>query len=248
MSVGIKTERELANMRKAGEIVKQAFNLIESRLRIGMTTLEINDILHEFITKNNAKPSFLGYDGFPKSVCVSINEELLHGIPSAKRHLSCGDIVSIDIGVCYDGLHADASRTYPIGKIDEASERLITVAKECFFKAIDGIKEGSRLFEISGAVQKHAEKNGFEVVRDYVGHGIGRNVHEDPSVPNYADKGKGIRLYENMTLAIEPMLAIDNPAVEVLPDKWTVITKNRKRCSHYENTIIIKKDGVEIIT
>lgn len=244
----IKSENEISLMREAGRIVRDTLNFIEEHIKPGISTGYLNAIAEEFILKNSAFPGFKGYEGFPASICASINEEVVHGIPSLDRILKSGDIISIDIGAIYQGFYGDAARTFPVGEIDEAAMKLINVTRESFFEGIKFAKVGYRLYDISNAIQTHVEANGFSVVRDYVGHGIGRDMHEDPQIPNYGPKGKGPRLLPGMVLAIEPMVNAGTYRVKTLPNKWTVVTADKSLSAHYENTIVITEEEPEILT
>ncbi len=243
--IKIKSLKEIEQMRDACKITRDVLELLEDRIQVGMTTRELDAIAFEYITRCGAKPAFLGYGGFPGSVCISIDEQVVHGFPS-DREIKEGEIVSLDVGAYYNGFNGDAARSVYVGKISEEKKRLIDVTKESFFKGIEGISAGSALGDIGYQVQSFVEANGFSVVRDMVGHGVGRNLHEDPSVPNYGRKGTGIRLRSGMTIAVEPM--VNMGTYEVIIDGWKCVTKDGKPSAHYENTILIKDDGVEILT
>lgn len=243
----IKNNKEIDLMRSAGQIVAETLLLVEEKVRPGITTAELDRIAEEFITKHGAKPSFKGLYGFPASLCISVNEQVVHGIPGGYV-LKDGDIISVDCGANINGFHGDAARTFGIGNISEEAERLINVTKESFFKGIEYAKVGNRLTDISHEIQNYVEASGFSVVRDFVGHGIGRVVHEDPEVPNYGRPGRGPKLVEGMALAIEPMVNIGNYKVKTLSNDWTVVTSDGSLSAHYENTIIILPDGPEILT
>lgn len=245
--VTIKSENEIALMKKAGEILAGALELIEKNIKPGTTTKQLDKLAENYIKKHKAQPSFKGYSGYPASICASVNEEVVHGIPGNRR-LNEGDIIGIDIGVCFAGYHADAARTYGVGKISDQAKRLIDVTKESFFRGIEKAKEGARLGDISSAIQTFVEENGYSVVRELVGHGIGSSLHEQPDVPNYGSLGKGLRLQEGMTLAIEPMVNIGTYKINILDDDWTCVTADGELSAHYENTIVVTKDGCEIIT
>ncbi len=245
--VTIKSENEIALMKKAGKILAETLELIEKNIKPGVTTKMLDKLAFDYIKKHNAKPSFKGYSGYPASICASVNEEVVHGIPG-KRRLNDGDIIGIDIGVCVAGYHADAARTYGVGKILDEAQRLIDVTKESFFKGIRFAREGARLGDISNAIQTFVEENGYSVVRDLVGHGIGSSLHEEPDVPNFGSPNKGLRLQKGMTLAIEPMVNIGTYKINILDDDWTCVTADGQMSAHYENTIVITKDGCEIIT
>lgn len=243
----IKNNKEIALMREAGKLVGETLLLIEEKVRPGITTAELNRIAEEFITKHGAKPSFKGLYGFPASLCISVNEQVVHGIPGGYV-LKDGDIISVDCGVQLSGFHGDAARTFAVGNITEEAKKLINVTKESFFKGIEYAKVGNRLTDISHGIQSYVETNGFSVVRDFVGHGIGRVVHEDPDIPNFGRPGKGPKLAVGMALAIEPMVNIGNYKVKTLNDNWTVVTSDGSLSAHYENTIVILPDGPEILT
>ncbi len=245
--ISIKSRREIEMMRIAGRIVAETLELLKESIRPGITTLELDRIAEGFIIKRGGIPAFKGYNGFPASICSSINEQVVHGIPGSAA-LSEGDIIGIDIGVIYGGYYGDAARTYGVGEIDSENERLIKVTKESFFKGIEFALAGNRLSDISHSIQKHVESNGFSVVRDYVGHGIGSSMHEEPQIPNYGPPNKGPRLAAGMTLAIEPMVNQGEYPVKVLKDGWTVVTADMKPSAHYENTIVITGGEPEVLT
>ena len=245
--ISIKSPREIELMRTAGRIVAETHELLRKAIRPGITTLELDEIAEEYIRKRGAIPAFKDYNGFPASICSSINEQVVHGIPGPTA-LKDGDIIGIDIGAVYDGYYGDAARTYGIGRIDKETERLLKVTEESFFKGIEYALPGNRLSDISHSIQKHVESNGFSVVRDFVGHGIGRNMHEDPQIPNYGLPHKGPRLAAGMALAIEPMVNQGKYAVKVREDGWTVVTADGKPSAHYENTIVITNGKPEILT
>ena len=234
-------------MRSAGKIVAETLLLVEEKVRPGITTAELDRIAEEFITKHGAKPSFKGLYGFPASLCISVNEQVVHGIPGGYV-LKDGDIISVDCGVHMNGFHGDAARTFGVGNITDEAKQLINVTKESFFKGIEYAKVGNRLTDISHGIQSYVEASGFSVVRDFVGHGIGRVVHEDPEVPNYGQPGRGPKLVEGMALAIEPMVNVGSYKVKTLKDNWTVVTSDGSLSAHYENTIVILPDGPEILT
>jgi methionyl aminopeptidase len=240
--ITIKSHKEIELMREAGAIVANAHILAENMIKPGITTLEIDRAVEKYIHDAGAIPTFKGYGGFPKSICASVNEEVVHGIPSSRKLLD-GDIISVDIGATYKGYVGDAARTHGVGNISSEARRLIDVTRESFFRGIAYAKEGYRLSDISHAIQAYAEENGFSVVRDYVGHGIGKEMHEDPAIPNYGIKGHGPRLKQGMTLAIEPMINIGTYDVETLDNEWTVVTADRKLSAHYEQTIYITGSG-----
>jgi methionyl aminopeptidase len=241
----IKTDSEIELMREPCSIVRDALLLAESKIKAGMTTSALNKIIHDYIVSCGAKPSFLGYGGFPAATCISIDEQVVHGFPS-NRIIKEGEIVSVDVGAYKNGYHGDAARSLYVGEIAPEKKKLIDVTKECFFKGIEGICIGSPLGDIGAQIQQHAEANGFSVVRDMVGHGVGKYLHEDPQVPNYGRKGTGVRLKRNMTLAIEPMINMGRYEVEI--DWWKCVTLDGLPSAHYENSIVITDNGVEILT
>ena len=245
--ITIKTDSEVQVMREAGKILRDTLNLIGESVKPGVTTKQIDKIAHDYIISKGCIPSFLGYGGFPGSVCASVNEQVVHGIPS-DRVLVEGDIIGIDCGVIHNGWHSDAARTFAVGKISDVKQRLIDVTRQSFYEGMKVVKEGARLGDIGQAIQDYAESNGFSVVRALVGHGIGSEMHEDPQVPNYGKAGKGLRLKRNMTLAIEPMINEGTFEVSQLGDGWTVVTDDAKASAHYENTILVTEDGVEILS
>ncbi len=243
----IKSARELEIMKAAGEIVALTFEKLKEVIKPGITTKELDRIAEKFIRNNKGIPAFLGYNGYPASICASINEEVVHGIPD-NRVLNDGDIVGIDIGVVYEGYCGDAARTFEIGNVPAKARRLIEITKESFFKGISMAVEGKRVQDISNAIQTFVESNGYSVVRDLVGHGIGKNMHEDPQVPNYGRAGKGPRLKAGLTLAVEPMVNEGGFHVKTLSDGWTVVTLDGSLSAHYENTIAITTGEPKILT
>ena len=245
--ISIKSTREIELMRTAGRIVAETHELLREAIRPGITTLELDVIAEAYIRKSGGIPAFKGYNGFPASICSSINEQVVHGIPG-HIELKDGDIIGIDIGAFYEGYCGDAARSYGIGQIDDEKKKLLRVTEESFFAGIKHALAGNRLSDISHAVQKHVESNGFSVVRDLVGHGIGREMHEDPQIPNYGMPHKGPRLAAGMALAVEPMVNQGRYAVKVLKDGWTVVTADGKPSAHYENTILITSGEPEILT
>ena len=248
MSVTIKSEHEIELMREAGRILSIVHQEMEKIIRPGISTMDINRKGEEVIRSYDCIPSFLNYQGYPASICVSVNDEVVHGIPSKKRILKEGDIVSLDAGVIYKGYHSDAARTHGVGQISEENQRLIDVTRQSFFEGIKFAKAGNHLFEISKAVQDYAEANGYGVVRDLVGHGVGENLHEDPQIPNYKPIGRGMKLRPGMTLAIEPMINMGTWEVWVLEDDWTVVTQDSLNSAHYENTVLITEGDPEILS
>ena len=244
----IKTDTEIQKMRDAGRITALARQLAGEHVREGVTTKFIDRKVKEFIVSHGAKPSFLGLYGFPASACISVNEEVIHGIPSDERVLKYGDIVSVDVGAFYKGYHGDCAATFVVGDTDDESKRLIEVTRQSFFEGIKFAVDGNRVGDISAAVQAYVEKNGFSVVRDFVGHGVGKDLHENPDVPNYGKPGRGPRLQTGMTIAVEPMVNAGTWRVKTLSNDWTVVTIDGKRSAHYENTIAITENGVGILT
>jgi len=246
--IKLKNNEQLEIMKIAGRITGEALYLAGEAVKEGVTTLQLDTIVRTHIEKCGAKPSFLGYGGFPGSACVSVNEEVIHGIPSDKKILKEGDIVKIDVGAYYKGFHGDAARTFAVGKISEEAAKLIEATKECFYKGAEQAVINNRIGDIGSAVEAHALKNGLSVVRRYVGHGIGHELHEEPEVPNYGVAGKGARLYAGMVLAIEPMINQGVSSVRELADKWTVVTADGKLSAHYENTVAITENGPLLLT
>ena len=242
-----KTPRELDIMREAGRIVALTHQELQKHIKPGVTTKELDTIADRFIRQLGAIPSFKGYNGFTGSICASVNEELVHGIPG-DRVLAEGDIISIDIGAKYNGYHGDSAWTYPVGTISEKDERLLKVTEESLYKGLDEAKAGRRLSDISHAIQAYAEAEGFSIVREYVGHGVGQDLHEDPQIPHYGPPGKGPRLKQGMVLAVEPMVNLGSRYVRTLSDNWTVVTTDGKNCAHFEHTIAVTEEGYEILT
>lgn len=246
--ISIKSHSEIEKMREAGRITGLALVEISKHIKPGVSTAELDKIAFNFIKKQGATPSFLHYNGYPASICASVNDAVVHGIPSKEIILKEGDIISIDVGAYKNGYHGDAARTYPVGKISDEAERLIRVTKQSFFEGIKHAVHGAKLGDISAAIQEYVEDNGYSVVRDLVGHGIGRNMHEDPSVPNFGHHGRGVRLAAGMALAIEPMVNAGEYDICVLDDDWTVVTEDGSLSAHYENTVIITRGEPEILT
>jgi len=245
--INIKNKQEIELMRQAGNIVARVLQEMEDNIRPGVATGHLNKRAEKLIRKEGGEPAFLGYQGFPASICVSVNEELVHGIPGVRR-LQEGDIVSIDVGVNYRGFCGDAAKTFPVGEISSEAGRLLEVTREALQKAIEQLQEGNFLSDLSHAVQTFVEKQNYSVVRNYVGHGIGRQMHEEPQVPNFGPPGKGPRLQKGITLAIEPMVNEGTCEVEVLEDNWTVVTKDRRLCAHFEHTVGLTENGPDILT
>ena len=249
--ITIKSRREIDRMREAGRIAAAARTVGRKAIRPGITTDELDREIHQFILSCGATPTFLHYGGFPRSACISVNDEVIHGIPG-KRVLHEGDIVSIDVGATYKGYVGDCAGTFPVGEISPEAAELIRVTRESFFRGLEHARADGRLYDISAAVQEYAERHGYGVVRDYVGHGVGTALHEDPEVPNYVpehnEHRKNPRLMPGMTLAIEPMINAGGPAVRVLSNEWTVVTVDHSLSAHYENTILITEGDPEILT
>ena len=246
--IKLKNSEQLAAMKEAGRITGEALYLAGEAIKEGVSTYEIDSIVRAHIEKQGAKPSFLGYGGFPGSACISINDEVIHGIPSKKRILREGDVVKVDVGAFYRGFHGDAARTFAVGNVTEEAKKLIEVTRQCFYKGAEQAVVGNRIGDIGSAIAAHAAENGFSVVRSYVGHGVGHELHEDPEVPNYGNAGKGARLCAGMTLAIEPMVNAGTYSVKVLGDGWTVKTADGSLSAHYENTVAITEDGPILLT
>ena len=248
MSVTIKSNREIELMREAGKILAIVHDELEKAIKPGITTKQIDKLGEEIIRSYGCIPSFLNYNGYPASICVSVNDEVVHGIPNKKRILQEGDIVSLDAGVIYKGYHSDAARTHAVGQISNEAQKLIDVTRESFYEGIKYAKAGNHLYDISKAIQNYVESHGFSVVRDLVGHGIGKELHEEPQVPNFKQKGRGLRLQKGMTLAIEPMVNMGAYDVWWLEDDWTVVTQDESLSAHYENTVLITDGEPEILS
>ncbi|MDD2392492.1 MAG: type I methionyl aminopeptidase [Eubacteriales bacterium] len=248
--VYLKSSEEISKIRSAGKILQEIFERIGKALKPGITTMQLNSIAEEIISARNAKASFLNYGEppFPASICASINEEVVHGIPSEKRILKDGDIISIDAGAYLDGFHADAARTYAVGDVGKDILKLIEVTRECFFKGFEEIREGNRISDVSAAVEKHAVSHGYGVVRQLTGHGIGRNLHEDPDVPNFLLHERGPRIREGLVIAVEPMINMGSEKVYMLDDGWTIVTADYKPSAHYENTVAVTANGPQLMT
>lgn len=246
--IQVKNSMQLNAMKEAGRITGETLLKARELVRPGISTKELDDAIRTFIEKSGATPSFLGYHGFPGSACISINDEVIHGIPSAKRFLQEGDIVKIDVGAFINGYHGDSARTIPVGKVSDEAMQLIKATRDSFFAGAQMAVAGNRIGDIGSAISEFVRPYGYGVVREFIGHGIGRNVHEEPDVPNYGTAGRGVRLCNGMTLAIEPMINMGTAKVIVLPDGWTVKTADGSLSAHYENTIAITPDGVQILT
>lgn len=245
--MNIKTANEIAIMKKAGRIVYYALELAGKTVKPGLTTAELNDVIEDYILSQNAVPSFKNYNGFPAASCISVNDQVVHGIPGPRKFCE-GDIVSVDVGAIFEGFHGDAARTFAVGDIPDNLKRLIEVTKQCFFDGLEMAKAGNRVGDISHAIETTAHASGYGVVRELVGHGIGRNMHEKPDVPNFGPKGRGARLSPGLTIAIEPMINEGAKEVLMLDDGWTIITKDGKCSAHYENTVAITDGEPMILT
>ena len=246
--IQLKNALQIKEMKEAGRITGEALILARDSIREGMSTYELDKIIRGHIEKSGAKPSFLGYHGFPGSACISINDEVIHGIPSKKRILQEGDIVKIDVGAFYKGYHGDAARTIPVGRSSENAEKLIKVTRDSFFAGIEKLQVGNRLGDVGHAIDSLVVANGFSTVKRYIGHGIGHDLHESPDVPNYGTEGRGTRLCAGMVLAIEPMVNIGGEGVREMPDGWTVKTADGTLSAHYENTVALTSEGVIVMT
>jgi methionyl aminopeptidase len=245
--ISIKSTSEIEKMRAAGKILSGTFKELEKHIQPGITTKELDKIAYDYILSQGAKPSFLNYGGFPGSICASLNDVVIHGIPDNTK-IKDGDILSLDIGVLLNGYHSDAARTYPVGNISSEAKRLIEVTKQSFFEGMKYLRHGERLFSVSATIQDYVESHGYSIVRGYCGHGIGKQLHEDPEIPNYGSFGHGIRLCKGMTVAVEPMVNLGRFETKVLSDGWTVKTKDGKLACHYENTVLITDGNPEILT
>jgi methionyl aminopeptidase len=248
MAIILKTAEQIRLMKEAGRITGEAILKARDVIRPGVSTWEVDRVIHDYIVKCGAKPSFLGYAGFPGSACVSVNSEVIHGIPSRKRILEEGDLVKVDVGALYRGYHGDSAKTFAVGRVSPEAERLIERTRECFYRGVAKAVAGNRIGDVGHAVQTCAEEAGFSVVREYVGHGVGSHLHEEPNVPNYGTEGRGCRLYAGMTIAIEPMVNAGGAGVRVLPDGWTVVTSDGRLSAHYEHTVALTDDGPVLLT
>ena len=246
--IQLKNSLQIKDMKEAGRITGEALLVAREHVREGISTYELDKLIREHIERSGAKPSFLGYGGFPASACISINDEVIHGIPSKKRIIRDGDIVKVDVGAFYRGFHGDAARTIPVGKVSDEALKLISVTRNSFFDGVKALRAGGRIGDVGSAIQNTVESNGFSVVKKYIGHGVGRELHESPDVPNFGTAGRGVRLCTGMTLAIEPMVNIGGSDVFQLDDGWTVKTCDKSLSAHYENTVALTSDGVMILT
>jgi methionyl aminopeptidase len=243
-----RSKAEIEKLRHSGRIVRQILNETQQQVRPGMTTLVLESFVEKRLAELGVKPAFKGYRGYPSCLCASVNQEVIHGIPSNRRKLAPGDIVSLDLGVIVDGYYGDSALTVPVGEIEEPVRRLLTVTQECLQLGIDQAKAGNRVGDISAAVQEHAEGSGYSVVREFVGHGVGRALHEEPQVPNYGLRGHGPLLKPGMVIAIEPMLNTGGPAVRVLEDHWTAVTADGGHSAHFEHMVAITSNGADVLT
>lgn len=246
--IEIKSEREIALLKEAGHIVALCHKEMAKQVRPGISTQELNDICEKIIMEHGATPSFKGYGGFPSAVCASVNEVVVHGIPNKKQILKEGDIIAIDIGACYKGYHGDSAWSYAVGKINSKDELLMKVTHDALFKGLEQVHEGVHLGDVSAAIGNYASSFGFGVVEEFTGHGVGRNLHEDPAIFNFGEPGTGPILKEGMVLAIEPMINAGTKKVRILSDGWTTITKDKSKSAHFEHTIVVRKNGYEILT
>lgn len=244
----LKTARELSVMKEACRISAGALQVIGQAIEPGVTTGELDGIAEKYILSQGAKPNFKNYQGYPATACISINNEVIHGIPSNKRVIKSGDIVSVDLGAVFNGYHGDNAATFAVGDVSAEAKRLISATEDSLYEGIKAARAGGRIGDISNAIQRYVEARGFSVVRDFVGHGIGTQLHESPEVPNFGTPGKGIRLLPGMTIAIEPMINFGRPEVKILPDGWTVLTKDGSLSAHFEHTVAITPDGPQIMT
>ena len=245
--ISIKSPREIAFLKEAGKIVGDTHHYLEPYIKPGITTKELDNLAYDYIIKRGARPSFKGYDGFPSTLCISINEEVVHGIPS-NRKLKEGDIISIDIGACYEGYHGDSAWTYPVGKISNEKSSLLKYTEESLFIGLKQVKDGAHVGDIGYAIETFAKEHHLGVVRELVGHGVGTSVHEEPDIPNYGKRGTGPRLKEGMVIAVEPMLNSGSRHVYLLEDEWTVVTADGRPSAHFEHTVVVTKDGYTILT
>ncbi len=244
----LKTAREIKDMSEACRLSNAALWAVEPYMKAGVSTKELDHVIHQFIVKAGAKPSFLGYSGFPASACISLNDRVIHGIPSSHEILKDGDIVSVDVGAFYNGFHGDNAYTFRVGEVTPEADQLLRVTEESLMKGIAQATAGNRIGDISNAIQTYCESFGYGVVREFIGHGIGRSLHEDPEVPNFGKPGRGLRLVAGMTLAIEPMINLQGAGVRQLNDGWTVVTKSGSLSAHFEHTVLITEEGAKILT
>ena len=245
--ITIKSDREIELLRKAGRIVYDTHKYLKPYIKEGITTRELDKLAEDFIRSQGATPSFKGYEGYPTSICTSINDEVVHGIPS-NRKLKNGDIISIDIGACYKGYHGDSAWSYAVGEVDDEIKQLLHDTEKSLFIGLEQVKPGNRIGDIGHAIQEYAESRGLGVVRELCGHGVGTNVHEDPDVPNFGTPNTGVRLKKGMVIAVEPMLTLGSPDILLLEDDWTIITEDGSPSAHYEHTVVVTEDGYQILT
>lgn len=246
--IQLKNTEQISIMKIAGRITGEALILGGEHVKEGVTTKHIDDVIRAYIEKHDARPSFLGYGGFPGSACISVNDEVIHGIPSKDKVLQEGDIVKIDVGAYYRGFHGDSANTFTVGKVSETASRLIEVTKDSFFKGLNAVKIDGRIGDIGAAIDGYVRETGFSTVRKYVGHGVGKDLHEQPDVPNFGIAGRGQRLAKGMVIAIEPMVNVGGYGVNVLDDNWTVVTADGSLSAHYEHTVALTEDGVILLT
>ena len=246
--IQIKNSEQIAVMKEAGRITAEALLVAEENIRDGVSTKYLDTLIREHIEKSGAKPSFLGYGGFSGSACISINDEVIHGIPSTKRIIKDGDIVKVEVGAYYKGFHGDSARTFAVGNVDEAAKKLIEVTEQSFWEGIRELEQGKRIGDIGAAIDGYVKKFGYSTVKRFVGHGIGHALHEQPDVPNFGTPGRGVRICTGMALAIEPMINIGTDEVKTMPDGWTVKTADGKLSAHYENTVVLTPNGVLVLT
>lgn len=244
----LRSRAEIEKIKTSCLIVAEILDRLIEHIKPGITTWELNSISEDLASKKHAQPAFKGYHGYPFALCVSVNEEVVHGMPSRQRRLRDGDIISLDFGVVFDGYYGDGALTAPVGKISDEAERLCRVTEESLYEGISKAISGNRLSDISHAIQDYVEKRGYSVVREFVGHGIGQHLHESPQIPNYGPPGRGVRLKPGMVLAVEPMINAGGPDVEIMADQWTAVTRDRKLSAHFEHTIVISGDGPQILT
>ena len=245
--ITIKSDREIELLRKAGRIVYDTHKYLKPYIKEGITTRELDKLAEDFIRSQGATPSFKGYEGYPTSICTSINDEVVHGIPS-NRKLKNGDIISIDIGACYKGYHGDSAWSYAVGEVDDEIKQLLHDTEKSLFIGLEQVRPGNRIGDIGHAIQEYAESHGLGVVRELCGHGVGTNVHEDPDVPNFGTPNTGVRLKKGMVIAVEPMLTLGSPDILLLEDDWTIITEDGSPSAHYEHTVVVTEDGYQILT
>lgn len=243
-----KSEKEIEIMREAGRIVAKTRNYLKNFIKPGVTTAYLDELAEKFILSEGATPSFKGYGGFPGSICTSINEVIVHGIPSNKRVLKDGDIISVDIGAYYKGYHGDSAWTFPVGNISDSDKKLLEITEKSLYIGLEQVKPGNRISDISSAIEKYVKSYGYDVPHDYTGHGVGKDLHEDPIIPNFGIPGRGAKIDKNMVFAVEPMVVEGSRYTETLGDDWTVITADGKKAAHFEHTVVVRENGYEILT